>query len=449
MMWVVFAAMAALAAALLVLPAGRRTAVDGTRDSADRAVYRDQLREIDRDLERGRIAPEEAEAARTEIKRRLLAAADRIEPAGSGSSAARRAAAMVALAVPLAALALYAAIGRPDAPAELARWDAGRAESDRAIADLRDAAEDAPRDPAAWGRLGLGLMRAGRPGEAAEALARAVDLTGNQPDLLAAWGEALALAAGGEVTAEARAALDRALAVDPGNLRARFYLALARFQEGAVREALDTWLALERESPPDAPWRPVLDVRIRGAAEELGIDVADLDRGTAPPVDPGAVADMSEADRQAMIEGMVAGLAQRLEAEPDDLEGWLRLARSYEVLGRMAAARDAMARASALAPERADLLMQLGRLTYEAAGTPETVPDDVADIMRRVLAMDPDNALALWFVGVAAADSGRPAEAREHWQRLLARLEPGTPQHAELQSRIDALPPEAAPDAAR
>jgi len=140
-----------------------------------------------------------------------------------------------------------------------------------------------------------------------------------------------------------------------------------------------------------------------------------------------------------MIGSMVERLAARLRDAPDDLDGWRRLARSYEVLGRTADARDAMSQAAGLAPEDAAVLTEYGRLAYEAAGAPATVPPQVADIMGRALALDAESPLALWFVGHTAEQEGRAAEARALWTRLLAQLEPGTPQFDTLKARIDRL----------
>ena len=145
--------------------------------------------------------------------------------------------------------------------------------------------------------------------------------------------------------------------------------------------------------------------------------------------------------RQArMIEEMVAGLAARLAAAPDDLAGWQRLGRSYMVLQRFPAAAEAYAKAAELAPDNVDVLLAWAEALLppvRAAGPP---PADFEALMARIAALDPGNARVLFMRGEAAARGGRPAEARRLWQRLLARLPVDSPLRGPLEARVAALP---------
>jgi cytochrome c-type biogenesis protein CcmH len=449
-LWLVLAVMTAIALAFVLIPLSRRESAGAPRLDYDVEVYRDQLAEIDRDLELDVISAEEAEAAQNEIRRRLLEAADR--PVGAVTSAGRRVVALVvAVVLPVGALITYLSVGSPDAPSLIASQQFGAAESaeaarqaERHLEELQARAEANRDDGAAWGDLGEAYMAAGRVGEAVDAYKTAVGLDRTDPTLLSAYGEALTMAADGTVTPAAKTAFQNALLMQPREPRARFFIGLSLYQSGETREALDRWVALERDSPADAPWRKMLAERIDEAASEAGIDPADLQKPPANTSGPtqeqmAAAAGMSEGDRQAMIESMVGQLAARLEKDPRDLDGWIRLSRSYEVLGRMADARDAAAKAVELAPKNAELVTLLGRLTFEAEGRPRTVSPAVADIMRRALALDADSGLALWFVGVAAAQDGDKGTAHELWTRLLAQTEPGTPQYEALKAQIDKL----------
>ena len=154
--------------------------------------------------------------------------------------------------------------------------------------------------------------------------------------------------------------------------------------------------------------------------------------------DVAAAQSMSAEDRQTMIAGMVARLAARLEEQPDDLEGWVRLGRSYTVLRHHDKARDAMARAAKLAPKNVEILMLYGRAIRSAAGEALT-PASIA-VMRRVVALDGGIVEALWFVGRAEAESGNAAAARDHWEKAYAALPASSPDRAELRRRIDSLP---------
>ncbi|MCP4328954.1 MAG: c-type cytochrome biogenesis protein CcmI [Alphaproteobacteria bacterium] len=447
-LWLILAGMTALALAFVLPPLVRRGSIDTDRLDHEVEIYRDQLKEIDRDRDLGVISEAEAEAARAEVGHRLLAAADdSAKPEKSRHGGIQAIALVVALAVPIGALLTYYSLGTPDAPQQLAALDLQPVD-DRDI-DLQariDAllrrVEATPNDGAIWAELGETFVAAGRAADAVQAFETALALDDKDAALLSAHGEALTLAAGGVVTPAARQAFERALDRDPAEPRARYYAGLALYQDGDLRRAAAVWIALERDSPPGAPWLPTLSAQITALADQAGIDTAELGRSQTPgpsAEDVQAAAAMSDEDRQAMIESMVGQLATRLEDNPDDRDGWLRLSRSYEVLDRPADARDAMARAAQLAPEDANILAQLGRLTYDAEGAPDQISPAVADIMERSLALDGDNALALWFIGVVAEQADDLERARELWRRLLDRLEPGTPQYEALKARVEAL----------
>ena len=139
-----------------------------------------------------------------------------------------------------------------------------------------------------------------------------------------------------------------------------------------------------------------------------------------------------------MIRGMVESLAERLEENPDDSEGWLRLARSYTVLGEPEKATETLRRAVELMPDDLATLHAYARaLTGEVGAGPP--PKAAVAVYERILALDPDDAAALWFAGFAAADRGDSTAARAHWERLLALLAPGTDEHEAVQTALDSL----------
>jgi cytochrome c-type biogenesis protein CcmH len=308
---------------------------------------------------------------------------------------------------------------------------------------LAERAEAAGSDPALWIDLGQRAMALGMAERAAAALGRAVDLTRGDPLVTAAWGEALVQASGGMVTEEARAAFERALAARPQDPRARYYLALARAQAGDDEGALAAWQALAAASPADAPWRPAVEARIAEAAGRLGQDP----RAAVPPPAPGPsaaeverAAAMSPEEQTAMIESMVAGLAARLEAAPDDAQGWLRLGKAYEVLGRREERLTALRRAVEAAPEDPAALAALGEALAAEAPAEGPLGAELVGVMERLAAADPSSLSAMWFLGVHAMEEGRPADARRLWGTLLERLPPGSPEHEAVRSRLEALP---------
>lgn len=120
----------------------------------------------------------------------------------------------------------------------------------------------------------------------------------------------------------------------------------------------------------------------------------------------------------AQIEAMVQRLAERLRAEPDNAEGWAMLGRSYSVLQRYGDAAAAYAEANGRArPPRADWLTDEGEAAALAAD--RDLAGKPRQLFSAALLLAPDYGKALWYAGLAAAQAGDTAEARQHWQALL------------------------------
>jgi cytochrome c-type biogenesis protein CcmH len=283
MIWLAFVLLSLIALLLVLPPLLQRP--QSTAQARDLAVYRDQLKEVDADLERGLISPAEAEAARTEIKRRILAVP---QPNTSTQTAApsRTVAIVVAAGVVALSLATYLTLGRPALPsqfydAKAERQAAGNemlAEVRAMVARLAAKLKTQPNDAKGWRMLGWSYIQLGRVKEGVDALARAVTLDPDNAPLRSQYGEALVQDAGGNVTADALAAFDEALKRDPKDPRARFYKGLALVQAGHDKEALALWREIIRDAPPDAEWLPGL----RAQADELAAKL-NLNPDTAVP----------------------------------------------------------------------------------------------------------------------------------------------------------------------
>ena len=352
-------AMVAFAIGFMLWPLLRPKAVAAaSRSDHDVSVYKDQLSAIARDRQRGVITEAEAKEAEREVQRRLLAAAEEAERAVAPT--ARRGwmtPAAIALVTPAAAVGLYLWLGSPGAPdrplAERAQEMQQVQHMEAAVMQLAQRLSNDPSDLEGWAMLGRGYMAMNRYADAANAFRQAKERGLNNAELNAALGEALTADNGGVVTASALAAFEEALQQVPREPRSRYYLALARYQAGYPEDAFQAWQALLRESPADAPWVPLLRQNLTELATELEMPAGSLDLSSAAPrASSGpsqeqveAIANMTPEEQTAMIEGMVEGLAARLEAEPDNLEGWLRLAQSYLVLGREPEALGALRRA--------------------------------------------------------------------------------------------------------
>jgi cytochrome c-type biogenesis protein CcmH len=338
-LWLVLALMTAAAIFAVLWPLARRK---GVASGSDIAVYRDQLEEIDRDRAAGRIGAAEAEAARVEVSRRLLAAADSPEAAQASvptQSWARRATVVAALIlVPLGAGAMYLALGSPRLPGEPLATR-GVAERTPAavlarIAQIETYLEQNPEDGKTWDALANVYMRLNRYDDAVKASRNALRLLGNSAERQSNLGIALTAAANGMITAEAKEAFDRAVALNPGDAAANYFIGLAAEQDGRREEAAKIWSELAARVSPDAPIAQLL----RRSLARVGVETAAPGPTTQ---DMEAAAGMDPQARSEMIRGMVARLADRLKTEGNDVEGWLRLVRAYMVLGDRDKARDA------------------------------------------------------------------------------------------------------------
>lgn len=277
LLFLAFAATAVIALALAMGPLLKPTRPAAAREAYDRAVYRDQLKELEREVARGTVAEADAGAARTELQRRLLSAEGGKAPAAPGRRKPLLAAGL-ALAVVLVAGGIYAALGSPGLPDEpYAARRAERAQAARAEAEL------------------------------------------------------------------------------------------------------------------------------------------------------------------AQIRGMVAKLAAAMKAHPDDLEGWLRLGRSYAVLGQTDKAAAAFAEAEKLKPnDSAVLLTELQALMYRHS-VAEPMSTEVIALLHRIQALDPDQPAVLWYLGLHAAQEGKFAAARSDWQKVLAKMPPGSEGQKAARAALDAL----------
>jgi cytochrome c-type biogenesis protein CcmH len=337
-LWIVFALMTGAAVMAVLWPLSRRPAV--AEADPDQQFYREQIAEIERDQERGLLSPDQAEAARAEAGRRLLRAvptgSTAVDMVGEPALRRRRAASAIALStVPLLALAVYGAFGSPDLPGQprAARLDADPQKLDMAAAVARVEAHLAqhPDDGRGWEVIAPVYLRTGRIDDAVKAYRSALRLLGEADAARQVnYGEALVSANDGVVSAEARAAFERAATLDPASPKARYYLALAAEQDGDRGAARTHYAAILSSSPPNAPWTPLVKDRLARLGGGEGAS---------------AIATLPAQDRQAAIKGMVEGLASRLDAGGGTSDEWSRLIRSYVVLGERGKAETALDKA--------------------------------------------------------------------------------------------------------
>ena len=367
-LWCIFALMTAAAIFAVVWPLGRKPGKLG--GGSDLIVYKDQLHEIDRDRAAGLIGEAEAETARLEVSRRLLAAADTQPPSAPLTFSQpmlrrRRAAAIATLIIlPFGPPTLYVALGSPNVPWEpaFARVDTsqGRESIDSLVRKVEAHLANYPNDGSGWQLIAPVYMRLGRFDDAVAARKKSLALNGDSAMRQADLGEAMIAAADGVVTADAKAVFERAIANDPHEAKARYFLGLAAEQDGNSGQATTIWRSLLADAPAGAPWiKFVSEALSRAGGGQSSIS------GPSPgpsAEDVAAAADMSDDARRDMVRGMVARLAGRLHDNGADIEAWLRLVRAYAVLGDRDKARDAAADAKRALADHPDEIKRIDEL---------------------------------------------------------------------------------------
>lgn len=364
MLWIVLAILTALVAAILLYPLSRRGDASAAVNAEEVEVYRDQMKELERDKAQGLISGEDAEYARAEIGRRLLAAAGQATgaPVHKTRHGVWRSIAVgtVTVVPPALGLCLYIALGNPglpDQPLE-ARLENPGNDLQLLVAKAERHLAQSPDDGAGWDILAPIYLRSNRVGDAEMAFRNAIRLLGPTANRLSGLGETLVSANDGIVTEDARSAFEEAARLEPENMRAHFYVALGLEQAGRTADARAAFEAIAKASPADAPWLGLIDEHIRKNGGQDSASSSSAAGATAPgnptAEDVAAAEDLSQDDRQAMVRGMVDSLAARLEADPANIEGWLRLVRSYMVLGER---------------DKATAALQSGLTQFPAEGT--------------------------------------------------------------------------------
>jgi cytochrome c-type biogenesis protein CcmH len=464
MIWTAIGLLTLIVLGLLLRPLWRPVAPSGEL-RPELAIYRDQLAELEADRARGLIGDEAAAVARLEIERRLLAVPDAAPAMTQSTPQRRRLAAVLAILVGAISLGLYLELGRPDLPDAPVAGREGAENADSAaalppppldpaqlalleddVAKLEASLDENPSQRDAWVALGNRLIELGRYRDAIDAFDQAIAQGSDDRFTQSRLGVALTLNEGGAVSPEAETAFRRALVADANDIAAAYWLAIRELQLGRGDAALRQLIAIEQALPPDAPQRQSVAAVIADVAQRLGID-PDVAREQMAS-DGGLVPDASQIpegeDQEAFILSMVEGLAAKLEENPDDLEGWQKLGRSWTVLGDYAKAEAAYGRAADLAPDDPEALLDHALAILATVPSEDTapLPPSLGERVAQLLAIRPDDPTGLYLAGLDRARAGDSESARTHWERLIAILPPDAPQRAQIEAELQALPAE-------
>ena len=366
LLWIGFAVLAAAVTWAVTRPLLARSNSAAPAPDSELAVYRDQLAEIESERAQGLIPGSEAEAARVEVARRLIRTAEehaRLEAAPpSEASRLRQAAVYAAAAIPIAAIAVYLAVGSPSLPgrpyASRLNEPVEQATAADLVAKVEAHLRQNPDDGRGWDVLAPVYLRMGEFQQASDAYERAMRLLGESPSRLAGFARSSIMAENGIVNEPARRAYAKLLSADPQAIEPQVWLAIAKEQDGDLAAAAAEYRRLLASEQTKDPWRQLLDERLKVTTAKLS---GEPEPQAAAPA-AGDVAAMSPEAQQKFIDSMVAGLAARLKQDGKDLAGWMQLVRAYTVLGKKQEAAVALsdARASFAGDEKS--LAQLQEL---------------------------------------------------------------------------------------
>ena len=438
--WIVAGLLTAAVVSLLARPLMSKSAATDT-GGTDLAVYRDQLAELERERARGLIEAEQAASMETEISRRMLTAARAAQPVAATATQSRILTVIVAILIPLAGLGIYLSVGQPDMPGQpLAERTIQQGEDPAKLIaqvnEIRARLKQDKDDLDRWVMVGEAYEKLGQPRQAVESFRVAKQIAPDDPGISAALGEALINADGGAVGEEAKKLFEAIPKDAQSQPEALYYLALASAQAGDMKTALRGWQTLLSNSPADAPWIEQTRARIASAAQAMGLDPAKETPDPKPPTavaaDEGpleggpdtpqgeAIKQMAPDQQRKMIEGMVAGLAARLQANPDDPEGWRKLARAYQVMGLADKANDATRQADAAEARAASGTKAAGPIAPapKAVGPTADAPNSAAGQAIQQMSPEEQNEMIHAMVDKLAAKLQANPDDAEGWRKL-------------------------------
>lgn len=342
--WSIAILMCGLATFTILLPLSRgRNSIATTPRGP--SLYQKQMHDLDAQLLRSDVDHVTLEQEKAELVRRIIRAdqgSEKNDPSVQSYRGARTLASLASIAfIPLVTIIMYLQIGAPgisDVPLSKQKSIALNSQNvEQLVIRAEKHLQTNPDDPRGWRVLANVYGKLNRPSDHARALSNLIRIEGVSPNLLADMGEALTVAKQNIIPVRAQDIFEHALKLDPKHRKARFYFALSLEQEGKFQPARELWLQLQMLDKNQPAWQKLIGERLAIANRELG-----LVRSGPKQSDIDAAAQMSGDDRSVMIKSMVAGLAAKLKQNPDNLAGWQRLLRAYNVLGDTNAAKLAL-----------------------------------------------------------------------------------------------------------
>ena len=367
LIWLLISSVTIITVFVLILPLvfyeNKRKEINNENEY-DINIYKDQLDEINKDIDRGVLSKEEYESAKSEISRRILLQKDSNNKVKKNLTTNNQklkllSVTILSLLIPIASLNLYFLLGNPSLPNKpfvknnsenkaLASNNTSALSIEDSVLQLKKRLDKNPNDIEGWLLLGRSYLIIRNPEQAIFAFRQVIKLDENYKEIYSFIGEALVFKNQGFVSEEAIKNFQIALDDNKKNPASRYYLSLAKSQRGDVSVAYKEWLELAKETPANTPWYPLLQNQLEQAALKLGKDkpkiISEKNNFNTPgptKEDIEAASEMTSDDRKDMIKGMVENLAERMKNNPNDIKGWEMLARSYRVLGNIKKAEEA------------------------------------------------------------------------------------------------------------
>ena len=396
------------------------------------SIHRDQLQALEADLARGVISQQDFETTRDELQLRLLDDTESFEASPKKKTAgfwsAKRTAVAVAITLPVMALGLYLQLGTPEAMNPVASGNANNEQLVQMVDSLAARLKDNPNDSKGWAMLARSYKALGRFEESRRAFEKAGDLIKTDPDLLIDHADVLGVLAGNSLVGKPQQMIEEALRMNPEHPMSLMMAGVASYQSGDYQKAVSYWEKLLGLLQPGSPDALQVQANIDEARAKGGQPAAGASN-LLPPVPAGAAAGMTP-DK---INDMVDRLAARLKDNPDDLAGWVRLARAYKVQNRLDEAAAAFAKTGKLLDTDPDLLTQYA--DTEAMRT-KSLQGKPSELINKALSIAPKHPMALMMAGQAAYQSGNFAKAIDHWQTALTVLPVNSPDIGPIKAEI-------------
>jgi cytochrome c-type biogenesis protein CcmH len=410
----------------------------GTGVSSDKlnaSIYRDQLLALERDLARGVINQHDFEVTRDELQLRMLddtENTDMVLTTNTGFLTSKRTAIAVSLSVPVFAIGLYTLLGEPAAMAPTAQ-QANAAQVDeqqirQMVSTLEAKLKANPDNPQGWALLARTYKSLGQNQVAQQAYEKAGAFVNGNPDFLVDYAELLGILASNTLSGKPEKLIDDALKLNPEHPMGLMLSGVALYQRSDFPGALARWEKLLSMLPPGSEDARQIQANIDDVRGKAGLP-ASSQSNALPPVPAGAAAGMTPEK----INEMVDRLAAKLKDNPNDLQGWARLALAYKVQGRLDESAAAYAKTGKLMDTDPDLMTQYADLLATKAKSMQGKP---SELVNKALTLAPKNPMALMMAGQAAYQAGKFDVAVKHWQTALSVLPPGSPDIEPLKSEI-------------